>query len=217
MRRLGRRPATPGELAEAIAARGVRDERLLAAVRALPRADFAPPDQRGRAYEDVPLPNGHGQVTTQPSLVATMVAALAPAAWEQVLEVGTGLGWQTALLASLAREVWSVERLPELAGRARRNLAGAGIENAHVVVGDGTRGLPERAPFDAILLAAAHPAVPSPLEDQLAPGGRLVQPMGPGGAERVVLLEREQGGLVERGTVIDAHFVRLYGEHGFRG
>jgi protein-L-isoaspartate(D-aspartate) O-methyltransferase len=208
-------PSTPAELAEVVAERGVRDERVLEAVRAVPRADFVPCGQRRRAYEDVPLPIGGGQVTTQPSLVAAMVEALALRGEERVLEVGTGLGWQTALLARLALGVWSIERLPDLAREARASLAAAGVGNAHVVVGDGTRGLPGEAPFDAVLVAAAHPSVPPPLAGQLAEGGRLVQPIGPGGLERVTLFEREEGGLRERGTVTGAHFVRLYGAHGF--
>ena len=129
-----RRASTPEELSDLVAARGVRDERVLAAIRAVPRAAFAPPAERYRAYEDAPLAIGRGQVTTQPSLVAAMVEALVLSGEERVLEVGTGLGWQTALLATLTREVWSVERLPELAAVARRYLAAEGVENAHVVV-----------------------------------------------------------------------------------
>ena len=210
-----RRASTPEELSDLVAARGVRDERVLAAIRAVPRAAFAPPAERYRAYEDAPLAIGRGQVTTQPSLVAAMVEALALSGEERVLEVGTGLGWQTALLATLAREVWSVERLPELADAARRNLAAEGVENAHVVVGDGSEGLAEQAPFEAIVVTAAYPEVPPPLVDQLAPGGRLVQPLGSGGHEEVVLFERAPDGLARRRTLTGARFVRLYGRHGF--
>ena len=210
-----RRASTPEELSDLVAARGVRDERVLAAIRAVPRAAFAPPAERYRAYEDAPLAIGRGQVTTQPSLVAAMVEALALSGEERVLEVGTGLGWQTALLATLAREVWSVERLPELADAARRNLAAEGVENAHVVVGDGSEGLAEQAPFEAIVVAAAYSEVPPPLVEQLAPGGRLVQPLGSGGHEEVVLFEREPEGLARRRTLTGARFVRLYGRHGF--
>jgi protein-L-isoaspartate(D-aspartate) O-methyltransferase len=211
------RPSDPARLAEAVARHGVQDERVLDAIRRVPRAEFVPAAQRERAYEDVPVPIGRGQVTTQPSLVAAMIEALGLTGHERVLEVGTGLGWQTAVLAALAGEVWSVERFPELAESARESLARTATHNAHVVVGDGTRGLAERAPFDAVLVAAAHPSVPPPLPEQLAVGGRLVQPIGPGGRERVVLFERAEGGLAERETVIGAHFVRLYGEHGFKG
>ena len=209
------RASTPEELADLVAARGVRDERVLAAVRAVPRAAFAPPEERHLAYDDGPLVIGLGQVTTQPSLVAAMVEALDLSGEERVLEVGTGLGWQTALLATLAREVWSVERFAELADAARRSLAAEGIENAHVVVGDGTEGLAERAPFEAIVVTAAYPEVPAPLVEQLAAGGRLVQPIGSGGHEEVVLFEREPDGLAPRRTLTGARFVRLYGRHGF--
>ena len=210
-----RRASTPAELSDLVAARGVRDERVLAAIRAVPRAAFAPAEEGPRAYEDAPLSIGRGQVTTQPSLVAAMVEALALSGEERVLEVGTGLGWQTALLATLAREVWSVERLDELADAARRNLAAEGVDNAHVVVGDGSEGLAEQAPFEAIVVAAAYSEVPPPLVEQLAPGGRLVQPLGSGGHEEVVLFEREPEGLARRRTLTGARFVRLYGRHGF--
>lgn len=194
---------------------GVRDSRVLAAMRDVPRAGFVPAAVVDRAYDDTPLPIRHEQVTTQPSLVAAMVEALGLTGRETVLEVGTGLGWQTALLARLAATVWSVERFADLAADARANLARQGVDNATVVVGDGSRGLPEAAPFDAILVAAAYTSVPAPLAAQLAKNGRLVQPVGPGGAEQVVLFERADAGLVARATVTDARFVRLVGAHGF--
>jgi protein-L-isoaspartate(D-aspartate) O-methyltransferase len=202
-------------LLAALHAAGIRAPRLLDAVRAVPRAAFVPPDAAGRAYEDTPLPIPHDQVTTQPSLVAKMVEALALTGTERVLEVGTGHGWQTALLARLARDVWSIERWPDLAETARENLSRRGVENATVVVGDGTEGLADQAPFDAILISAAFPEVPEPLAEQLAAGGRLVQPIGPGGAENVVLFERRRGRLVARRTITGAHFVRLVGRRGF--
>ncbi len=155
-------------------------------------------------------------MTTQPSLVAKMIEALALTGEERVLEVGTGYGWQTALLARLAREVWSIERRPDLAETARENLARHGVENATVVVGDGTEGLAAQSPFDAILVSAAFPEVPEPLADQLVADGRLVQPIGPGGSEEVVLFERRPEGLVARRTITGAHFVRLVGRHGYR-
>jgi protein-L-isoaspartate(D-aspartate) O-methyltransferase len=206
---------TPEDLVRAARAFGVRDPRLLAAIRETLRAGFVPPELAARAYADSPLPIPHGQVTTQPSLVAAMVEALGLAGVEAVLEVGTGLGWQTALLARLAATVWSVERFADLAEDARANLVRHGIRNATVVVGDGTLGLPEAAPFDAILVAAAFPSVPEPLADQLAEGGRLVQPLGPGGNDEVVLFEKSAGSLVRRKSVTGAHFVRLTGAHGF--
>jgi protein-L-isoaspartate(D-aspartate) O-methyltransferase len=145
-----------------------------------------------------------------------MVDALGLTGSERVLEVGTGYGWQTALLARLAREVWSIERWPDLAETARDNLSRHGAENATVLVGDGTEGLAEQAAFDAILVSAAFPAVPEPLTEQLAVGGRLVQPIGPGGADDVVLFERRPDGLVKRRTITGARFVRLVGRRAFR-
>jgi protein-L-isoaspartate(D-aspartate) O-methyltransferase len=191
----------------------VRDKRVLEAIAAVPRAQFVPPEGVELAVLDTPIPIPHEQVTTQPSLVARMVEALALRGDERVLEVGTGYGWQTALLARLARLVFSIERFADLAETARRHLAG--YENVTVVVGDGSGGLPEHAPFDAILVAAAFPRVPEPLEEQLAEGGRLVQPLGPGGAEDVVLFEKRDGELGRIRSVSGAHFVRLYGKHAF--
>jgi protein-L-isoaspartate(D-aspartate) O-methyltransferase len=207
----------PDALVVAARETGVRDERLLAAIREIPRADFVPPALMRAAYEDRPLPIAHGQVTTQPSLVARMVEALALRGEERVLEIGTGFGWQTALLARLAQFVWSVERWADLADDARARLERADVENAEVVVGDGSAGLPDHAPYDAILVAAAFPTIPSALAAQLADGGRLVQPLGPGGAEEVVLFERAGERLERRRTVTLAHFVRLVGRHGFKG
>jgi protein-L-isoaspartate(D-aspartate) O-methyltransferase len=205
----------PTDLIDAARLAGVTDERVLAAMAAVPRAAFVPPALVDQADVDRPLPIPHRQVTTQPSLVARMVEALALRGDEKVLEVGTGHGYQTALLARLAREVWSVELWQDLSDVARANLAGAGNANAHLVTGDGTCGLPAQAPFDAIVLAAAFPDVPPPLVEQLVVGGRLVQPIGPGGREEVMLFEREETGATGRGTVTLAHFVPLYGEHGY--
>ncbi|TCJ20540.1 protein-L-isoaspartate(D-aspartate) O-methyltransferase [Rubrobacter taiwanensis] len=207
---------TREDLVRAVAAAGVSDPRVLQAVREVDRAGFVPPELAGRAYEDRPLPIPHDQVTTQPSLSAKMVEALGLRGSERVLEVGAGYGFQTALLARLAGFVWSVERWPDIAAAARENLERYGVENARVVVGDGTEGLPEHAPYDAILVAAAFPEVPPPLVEQLAPGGRLVQPVGPGGNEVVTLFEKETGGsLVRRRNITGAYFVRLYGRHGY--
>ena len=206
----------PSDLVAAARAEGVRDARLLAAIRDVPRADFVPPALAEGAYEDRPLPIAHGQVTTQPSLVARMVEALGIRGEERVLEIGTGFGWQTALLARLADFVWSVERWPDLADEARARVERAGARNVEVVVGDGSGGLPEHAPYDAILVAAAFPTVPPALAAQLADGGRLVQPLGPGGAEEVVLFERADELLERRRLVALAHFVRLVGRYGFK-
>jgi protein-L-isoaspartate(D-aspartate) O-methyltransferase len=192
---------------------GVQDERVLEAISDVPRVEFVPTEHADLANIDAPIPIPHGQVTTQPSLVARMVEALGLTGDERVLEIGTGYGWQTALLARLAREVFSVERFPDLVETARANLAG--YDNVHVVVGDGSEGLPEQAPFDAILVAAAYPSVPEPLAQQLTEGGRLVQPLGPGGAEDVVLFEKRGGELGRVRSVSGAHFVRLHGRHAF--
>ena len=202
-------------LVERLTAAGIRDDRLLDAIAALPRAEFVPAESRERADEDAPLPIPHGQVTTQPSLSARMIEALALTGDERVLEIGTGHGFQTALLAMLAREVWSIERFPDLAETARENLRRRAIGNAAVVVADGTRGLPDHAPFEAIIVSAAFPIVPPPLGEQLAPGGRLVQPIGPGGHEKVTLFIESDGRLRHEALVTAAHFVPLVGEHGF--
>lgn len=203
------------DLVRAIAIEGVSDPRVLRALRRVPRAGFVPSGLVEGAYLDRPLPIPHGQVTTQPSLVAKMVEALGLTGTERVLEIGTGYGFQTALLADLSDFVWSVERWPDVADTARDNLARHGVENVEVVIGDGTEGLPEHAPYDAILVSAAFPSVPPPLAEQLAPGGRLVQPIGPGGQETVDLFERRPRSLVRRRTITGAHFVRLYGTHAF--
>jgi protein-L-isoaspartate(D-aspartate) O-methyltransferase len=200
-------------LVDACRLAGVEDQRVLDAVAAEPRLRFVPPEYADRADVDAPIPIPHGQVTTQPSLVAKMVEALALSGDETVLEVGTGYGWQTALLARLAAHVYSLERFPDVAATARRHLAG--IANAHVVVGDGTEGLPEHAPYDGIVVSAAFPEVPLPLAEQLVDGGRLVQPIGRGGDEEVVLFERHRDELAPVRSLTFAHFVRLVGRHAF--
>ena len=194
---------------------GVVDPRVLDAMRRVPRAAFVPPDQVELAYDDEPVPIPHRQVTTQPSLSARMLQALRLVEGEHVLEVGTGYGYQTALLAQLASFVTSIERWPDLAEQARRNLAAQNITNVRVVDGDGTEGLPAAAQYDAILVSAAFPHVPEPLVSQLRLGGRLVQPIGSGGAERVTVFERGADGLVSREVVCHARFVRLFGRHGY--
>jgi protein-L-isoaspartate(D-aspartate) O-methyltransferase len=210
------RAACPAELVAAARAAGISDERVLEAMNATPRAGFIPADYVTAAYRDEPIPIGHGQVTTQPSLSARMIEGLRLAGGDHVLEIGTGLGFQTALLARLAASVVSIERWPDLAGQARRNLAQQGIGNVQVLTGDGSCGLPDRAPYDAILVSAAFPAVPAPLATQLRAGGRLVQPIGPGGKEQVVLFQRSAAGLERRQVLTLARFVRLHGRHGFQ-
>jgi protein-L-isoaspartate(D-aspartate) O-methyltransferase len=204
----------PEALIRALLDHGVDDPRVLDAFRRTPREGFVPAEHRAEAYEDRPLPIPHGQVTSQPSLIAQMVAALGLTGRERVLEIGTGLGFQTALLGRLAGEVWSVERHPGLAARSRGNLAAAGVRNATVVVGDGTRGLPGHAPYGGVVVSAAAPAVPAPLAAQLAAGGRLVQPIGTGGADRVTVFTGHGGRLVEGELVTHARFVPLVGVHG---
>jgi protein-L-isoaspartate(D-aspartate) O-methyltransferase len=205
----------PADLVTASRGVGVRDARLLEAIRTVPREQFVASDLAAGAYDDRPLPIPHDQVTTQPSLVAKMVEALELTSSDRVLEIGTGFGWQTALLARLADEVWSIERWDDLARTARTHLERHGVQNVTVVVGDGSGGLPAHAPYDAILVAAAFPRVPAPLAEQLAEGGRLVQPIGLGGADEVVLFKKRGGALERSRLVTGAHFVRLYGEHGF--
>jgi protein-L-isoaspartate(D-aspartate) O-methyltransferase len=204
------------ELVAAARRAGVDDPRLLEVMRQVPRAAFVPLDQVRLAYHDVPVPIPHSQVTTQPSLSARMIQALRLAGGEHILEVGTGYGYQTALLGRLASFVTSVERWADLADQARRNLAAQGIKNVHVVEGDGTEGVPARAPYDAILVSAAFPQVPQALVGQLRVAGRVVQPIGPGGADRVTVFERSDEGLVICELVCHARFVRLYGRHAYR-
>jgi protein-L-isoaspartate(D-aspartate) O-methyltransferase len=202
-------------LVEASRLAGVTDERVLDAVRSVPRGLFVPPRLVDGARLDRPLPIPHAQVTTQPSLVARMVEALALTGTERVLEIGTGYGWQTALLARLAAEVWSVERWDDVAATARANLARYGAANVDFAVADGSEGLPKHAPYDAIIVSAAFPTVPKPLVAQLADNGRLVQPIGSGGDEDVLLFHKRDGVLQPVRSVAGARFVPLVGRHGF--
>jgi len=205
----------PQSLAVAAQAAGVRDERVLQAIRSTPRDAFVPARYAGMAYADEPVPISHGQVTSQPSLIATMVAALGLTGAEKVLEVGTGYGYQTALIARLAAQVISIDLWPDMVVQARENLAGQGIGNAVVITGDGTQGVPEQAPFDAIIISAAFPSVPPPLAGQLADGGRLVQPVGPGGSEDVIVYRKTGAGLGRGRVLATASFVRLHGRYGY--
>ena len=177
-----------------IEARGVRDPRVLAAFRDVPRQRFVPPEYRARAFEDGPLPIGHGQTISQPYVVASMTEQLALEPGDRVLEIGTGSGYQAAILARLAARVYTIEIIPALAARAKETLAEVGAANVEVFTGDGYRGLPDLAPFDAILVTAAPSEVPQPLLDQLAMGGRLVAPVGNFDQE-LRLLERTPHGV----------------------
>ncbi len=210
-----KRETGPEKLATAARAVGVADSLVLDAVRHTPRAAFVPAAYQDRAYDDAPVPIPRHQVTTQPSLCAVMIAALRLDGAQQVLEVGTGYGYQSALLARLAARVVSVEIWPDLAEQARRNLLAQGIGNVVVLAGDGSEGAPGHAPFDAIVVSAAFPRVPQPLAAQLRTGGRLVQPVGPGGAEDVILYEKDADGLRRVRALTKASFVRLHGRHGF--
>jgi len=174
--------------------RGIADERVLAAMGRVPREAFMPPELADRAYDDAALPIGEGQTISQPYIVAAMCALLALDGTEHVLDVGTGSGYAAAVLDELAASVVSVERIGVLAERARRALAETGHGGVEVVVGDGARGVPSRAPFDAIAVAAATPTVPRALLDQLADGGRMVLPLGGSRGQRLVrVVETEHG------------------------
>jgi len=194
--------------------RDVVDERVLAAMERVPRELFIPEDLCDRAYDDAALPIGGGQTISQPYMVARICEAVALKGDERVLDVGTGSGYQAAVLAELAAEVDTIERIPELAESARASLAAAGYERVRVHVGDGTRGLPEHAPFDAIAVAAAAPELPQSLYEQLEPRGRLVVPVGKHGIQRLeVVIRSPEGPAVIRS--VPCRFVPLVGEEGF--
>ena len=194
--------------------RGIRDERVLGAMDRVPRDRFVPDSLSGHAYDDGALPIGNDQTISQPFVVATICALLGLQGSERVLDVGTGSGYQAAVLAELAAEVVTIERIPELAERARATLADVGYGNVEVMVGDGSLGAPERAPFDAIAVAAAAPMIPPALFDQLAEGGRLVIPRGSRFGQDLVLVARTPDGPTER-TSIPCRFVPLVGDEGF--
>jgi protein-L-isoaspartate(D-aspartate) O-methyltransferase len=194
-----------------IRARGIDDERVLAAMAQVPRHLFVPEVERRQAYEDHPLPIGSGQTISQPYVVALMTSLLALTPQSRVLEIGTGSGYQAAVLSRLAAEVYSVEIVPDLAARALGTLARLGYDNIHVRIADGYRGWSEAAPFDAIVLTAAPREVPQPLLDQLRPGGRLVLPVG-GVDQDLVLMTKGADGSLQRQTVIPVRFVPMTGE-----
>jgi protein-L-isoaspartate(D-aspartate) O-methyltransferase len=201
-------------LVESLRDKGIRDLRVLHAIATVPRHRFVPESLRHRAYEDIPLPIGAGQTISQPYVQARSLELLRLTGDDRVIEVGAGSGYQTALLATLASTVLAVERVEALARAAREVLEGLGVSNASVVIGDGTLGWRPYAPYDAILVAAASPAVPAPLLEQLAPGGRLVIPLGDRESQVLTLVERE-GDQVRTTTVSDVRFVPLLGEFGF--
>jgi protein-L-isoaspartate(D-aspartate) O-methyltransferase len=194
--------------------RGIMDGRVLAAMERVPRELFVPEQLRDRAYDDAALPIGGEQTISQPFMVARICEALAVGERDRVLDVGTGSGYQAAVLAELAGEVHTIERLPELAQRARESLPAAGYQRVHVHVGDGSKGLPEHAPFGAIAVAAAAPEVPVSLYEQLESGGRLAVPVGGRRSQELRLVVRSpEGPAVLRS--VPCRFVPLIGEEGF--
>jgi protein-L-isoaspartate(D-aspartate) O-methyltransferase len=195
--------------------RGVRDRGVLAAMDAVRREEFVPKEFRQRAYEDAPLPIGEGQTISQPYIVAAMTAALHVTGNERVLEIGTGCGYQAAILSHLAKIVFTIESRSELASSASARLERLGYGTIHVHCGDGTLGLPELAPFDAVLVAAAAPAVPEPLRSQLAEGGRLILPVGDAENQELLYIERHGNSFKTR-TLEACRFVPLIGYHGWK-
>jgi protein-L-isoaspartate(D-aspartate) O-methyltransferase len=195
-------------------ARGIRDERVLAAMGRVPRHEFVGLENRSQAYVDNPIPIGEGQTISQPFIVARTLEALALRPSAKVLEIGTGSGYQAAILAQLAFDVYSVERHTQLAAEARGTLSMLGYSNIKICVADGTNGWPEFAPFDAIVVSAAAPAIPPPLFEQLREGGRMVIPVGPFEAQILKLVRKLNGQPLD--TVLDGcRFVPLVGEYGY--
>jgi protein-L-isoaspartate(D-aspartate) O-methyltransferase len=194
--------------------RGIGDERVLAAMREVPREVFVPEDQRRRAYADSALPIGSGQTISQPWIVAAICQAQELEGSERVLEIGTGSGYSAAVMARLAADVVTIERHAELAREAEARLRELDISNVEVVVGDGSRGLPDRAPFEAIAVHATAPGPPMSLIEQLAPGGRLVVPVASRGADMLTQYRRRDGEVVTQ-VIGPCRFVPLIGEEGF--
>ena len=195
--------------------RGIRDERVLAAMLTVPRHEFVPAEFIAEAYGDRPLPIGQEQTISQPFMVAAMAEALRLTGGERVLEIGGGSGYQAAVLSLLAREVHIVEIQEDLAAAARERLRRLGYDNVHVHVGDGSLGWPEAAPFDAILVTAAAPAIPPPLVAQLAEAGRLLLPVGSEESQRLLCVEKH-GGVFSRNALHHCRFVPLIGAYGWR-
>jgi len=202
---------------ERLAASGIADPRVLAAFEAVPRHALVPEALRTQAYRDAALPIGEGQTISAPGVVAAMTAALELQGGETVLEVGTGSGYQAAILSRLAARVISVERVPRLAARARRMLDDLGIVNVLVYLGDGTLGRRADAPYDAIVVTAGGPTLPAPLLEQLAPGGRLVGPFGEREEQRLLRVRRSQQGELHEEVIGRCRFVDLIGAHGWLG
>lgn len=192
--------------------RGVVDDRVLAAMRRVPRHEFVPDAQKPNAYDDTPLPIGHGQTISQPYIVAYMTEALELAPGHRVLEIGTGSGYQAAVLAELVREVYTIEIVDALAASARATFLRLGYRNIHARAGDGYAGWPDVAPFDRIILTAAPPALPQALVDQLAVGGILIAPVGPTDGRQVLTVVRRTDAGVTREDTLDVRFVPMVRE-----
>ncbi len=195
-------------------ARGVRDVRVLDAMASVPRHQFVPVEFRKHAYEDQPISIGEGQTISQPYMVAVMIEAMALTGAEKVLEIGAGSGYAAAVISRLAKQVFAVENRASLALAAQERLTRLGFENVSVHTGDGSAGLRDAAPFDAIVVAAAAPSVPQPLVDQLAEGGRLVIPVGDDQSQNVMMIQKSRGEIVSR-TLHHCRFVPLVGRYGF--
>jgi len=194
--------------------RGVTDQDVLEAMETVPRHEFVPDRYVDQAYADHPLPIGHGQTISQPYIVALMTELLKLKDTDRVLEIGTGSGYQAAVLGELAEQVYSIEIVPELAEGAARALARTGYQDVQVRTGDGWYGWPEQAPFDAIIVTAVAEEPPPQLLQQLAPGGRMVLPLGPAdGAQMLAVLEKDRAGVVARRDVLPVAFVPLTGGH----
>src|SRR5512139_919513 len=176
-----------------IESRGIRNPRVLAAMREIPRHIFIPPPYDRSAYEDSPLPIGNGQTISQPYIVALMTDLIRPEPNDNVLEIGTGCGYQAAILATLVKKVTSIERIPAVAELARSNLYALGISNVEIITSDGTLGYPEKAPYNRVIITAATPSVPKPLIEQLAENGRLVAPVGGREIQELVVLSKRRG------------------------
>jgi protein-L-isoaspartate(D-aspartate) O-methyltransferase len=196
--------------------RDITDPRVLDAFLAVPRHEFVPPDQREQAYDDCPLPIGEGQTISQPYMVAAMTQALSLTGIETVLEVGTGSGYQAAILARLAARVYTIEQIAELSLAARERLDRLGFANITCLVGDGSQGYAEAAPYDGILVAAGAPRVPAPLTEQLGEGGRLVIPVGDFHSQELLLVQRRRGRVTQQ-VVNYCRFVPLTGKFGWGG
>ena len=194
--------------------RGIRDERVLEAMTRVPREDFIPPEFAREAYADGPIPIGEGQTVSQPYMVAAMVEALQPQPTDRALEVGTGTGYEAAVLCALVAEVWTIERHPQLAVKAEKILAEIGYSNVHVICGDGSLGLREHAPFNKIIVAAAAPQIPRSLIAQLAEGGRLVVPVGDRTGQQLQIAEKNDGQIVTSSHTLCC-FVPLIGSEGW--